>query len=223
MKKNKYKNIIFDWDGTLYNSIPSIVLAMKFASNILNINIPSGTNSSNVYKNIIGLRLDIGIKKIFPFLNENQVLQYEDNFKKYLYESEQPKLFDNTEKVLIWLRDNNYSISIATGKGRIGLNRDLKSLNIGNLFSSTKCADESNSKPHPKMLIDIINELNFNKEETIMIGDSIYDMEFANNAGIDVLGVTYGSHKKEQLNKYKTKGIITDIKELPSWLKGNLY
>ncbi|VAW55468.1 Similar to phosphoglycolate phosphatase, clustered with ribosomal large subunit pseudouridine synthase C, partial [hydrothermal vent metagenome] len=86
-------------------------------------------------------------------------------------------------------------------------------------FDITRSASETQSKPHPKMLEEILNEASLKATNALMIGDTVYDMEMAKNANMDRLGVSYGVHSKSRLMKYDPIGCINDIKQLNHFLQ----
>jgi len=106
------------------------------------------------------------------------------------------------------LQQRGYRLAVATGKGRIGLDRMIAKTNTSHLFNATICADEANSKPDPLMIELLLKKLKIPASQAIMIGDSIYDLEMAENVSIDSLGVSYGAHSPEQLLKAKPKAIL---------------
>jgi len=88
-------------------------------------------------------------------------------------------------------------------------------------FPVTRCADETRSKPHPQMLEEILVDHNMEPGKTLMIGDSEYDLQLANNTKVDGLAVSYGVHGLMRLLKQDPVGFIDDIKQLPKWLADN--
>jgi phosphoglycolate phosphatase len=128
------------------------------------------------------------------------------------------QLFAGAEDTLRKVAEMDYLMAVATGKGRAGLDRVFKYTGLGDLFHTSKCADESFSKPNPDMLLQIMDEMGTTGQETLMIGDTDYDMQMAINAGAHRLAVSYGSHNQERLMKAEPLGCLDDIRELPVWL-----
>jgi len=93
----------------------------------------------------------------------------------------------------------------------------------GFLFHSSRCADETSSKLHPQMLQEIIADLGIASAETLMIGDTEYDMQMSNNAGTHALAVSYGVHELTRLLRHNPLGYIDTIAELPLWLEYHVY
>jgi len=89
---------------------------------------------------------------------------------------------------------------------------------LGPLFSTTRCADDAPSKPHPKMLLDIMEELAVDRTETLMIGDTAYDMEMARNAGVAYVAVSSGVHDRQRLLEFDPLALLDSVADLPAWL-----
>ncbi|MCW8881859.1 MAG: HAD-IA family hydrolase, partial [Sedimenticola sp.] len=117
------------------------------------------------------------------------------------------------------LAEQDYLLAVATGKGRPGLNKVLEETGLKPLFHSTRCADETFSKPHPEMLLQIMDELGVEPDNTLMIGDTEYDLQMAINAKTHSLAVSYGVHEVERLNQFNPLGCLDDIAELNGWLE----
>jgi phosphoglycolate phosphatase len=213
-----YKLVIFDWDGTLMDSVDRIVSSMQSAAKVVGLTIPS----DEAAKQIIGLSIPEALKALFEGITDEQIeimrLQY-----KYQYlegDTTPTPLFANATHLLTQLRQQNKLLAVATGKGREGLNHVLKVSETSALFNTTRCAGEMPSKPDPTMLHSILEELNLAPHEAIMIGDTSHDLKMAQNAGVDSIGVTFGVHDREVLNQYKPKVVVDSLAELHQLLLG---
>jgi len=131
------------------------------------------------------------------------------------------QLFAGVELGIKELKRQGYLLCIATGKGRKSLNQDLIDTNLKDYFLITKTVDECFSKPHPQMIMDILNFTMIDSQRALMIGDSSYDLEMANNAGVPCLAVVYGSESLEQLKKFDTLDVIENSYDLFDWLRIN--
>jgi len=202
----KYKLIIFDWDGTLMDSIDKIVLCMQQAVEQQLQAIPD----AQAVKNIIGLSLLKAMQQLFPTLSltEHELLveAYREQYNR-MHEIDTP-FYDGIAELLINLKKQGYILAVATGKGRNGLNRMMTKTNTEHLFLATICADESTSKPEPSMIYALLKELNINPSEALMVGDSSYDLDMAANAGINSLGVSYGVHGRDILMLSKPVAVV---------------
>ncbi|GMR01112.1 MAG: HAD-IA family hydrolase [Gammaproteobacteria bacterium] len=215
--------LVFDWDGTLVDSIERIVTSLQFASKQT-----TGINLSETQaRDVIGLGLMEAITKLHPELDAQQhsdrLKNIADAYRQhYLYDNTVPApLFNGVHELLDELRKNGYTLAISTGKSRAGLEHSIDEHQLADYFTTTRCAGENKSKPHPEMLHKILDELNFSAAQTLMIGDSEHDLKMANNANMQCIGVTHGVHDAETLNKYNPLTCLTDITELSAYLSQN--
>lgn len=211
-----YKLIIFDWDGTLMDSIARIVSAMQAAAHQCELSIPSVDS----VKNIIGLSLPKALDILFPGATQAEISALLVQYKfQYVEGDNTPSpLFEHAMSLLKALKENNKLLAVATGKGREGLQRVFCESETEHFFHASRCADEARSKPDPEMLLTLLDELNILPIEAVMIGDTSYDMEMAQNAGIDRIGITLGVHDREILNQYQPKVIVDSLFELQQFL-----
>ncbi|MCG6200483.1 HAD family hydrolase [Psychromonas antarctica] len=205
----KYPLIIFDWDGTLMDSIDKIVTCVKQAAILTGLEAPS----SEAIRNIIGLSLDVAMIRLFPSLSlqgrDAMVSAYRQQYIDL--NQQQTPFYSGIREWLFSLREQGYLLAVATGKGRGGLDRMLQEYNVKNLFSATYCADETISKPHPLMINKILEDLNMQSHQALMVGDSSYDLEMANNANVDCVGVTYGVHSHQTLSLFNPIALLDDL------------
>ena len=209
---NNYKLYIFDWDGTLMDSVGRIVSSMQAAAEMTNVPKPSIEDA----KGIIGLSLAKGIQQLFPKANEVQREAIFHNYKKqYLEINTTPSiLFDHTLELLTALKAQDKMLAIATGKARNGLERIWEETQTKHFFHSSRTADDAESKPHPDMIQQLLNEFNVQPHEAVMIGDSNFDLQMAQSAGIARIGVTMGAGSKASLSAFEPKAIVDSIYEL---------
>lgn len=205
----KYKVIIFDWDGTLMDSIDKIVSCVKAAF----VDCQLAPPSTDAIRNIVGLSLDVAMAKLCPGALPQKQTEMVDAYRhQYLTSDQYETPF--YPGIKLWLADLNaqgYVLAVATGKGRNGLKRLLDKFAMHDLFAVTYCADQTASKPDPLMLNRILQDLNIDASQALMVGDSSYDLEMANNANMDCLGVSYGVHSKDILNKFNPIAIVDDL------------
>ncbi|TEW43771.1 HAD-IIIA family hydrolase [Psychromonas algicola] len=205
----KYKLIIFDWDGTLMDSIDKIVLCMQQAAKQQQ----QVVASKQSVKGIIGLSLLKAVQQLYPLLglSEQQALVEAYRQQYNLNQHIETPLYPDIKKLLVNLKSQGYTLAVATGKGRNGLNKMLEKSATSKLFSATICADEAHSKPDPLMLNLLLEKLGIEASQALMVGDSSYDLEMAKNAGMDSLGVSYGVHDANQLSLYDPVAIVDDL------------
>jgi len=211
-----YKLVIFDWDGTLMDSVARIVSSMQSAAKTVDLPIPLAHD----VKQIIGLSLPVALKQLFSSITAKQIDEMLVQYKyQYIEGDKTPTpLFDNAKNLLTLLRENNKLLAVATGKGREGLNRVLQVSNTSDLFHTTRCAGEMPSKPDPQMLYSILSEFDIAPHEALMIGDTSHDLKMAKNAGVDSIGVTFGVHNKQVLEQYQPKAIVDSLAALQTLL-----
>ncbi len=216
MNKSRFTLLVFDWDGTLMDSAANIIECVREAAIDLNLNIPSDDS----IRNIIGLGLKEAVTEMFPGSDDDLVWKVVDRYRvHFLDQNRTPsELFPGAEDTLRELADMGYLMAVATGKGRAGLDKVFDYTGLGELFHTSRCADEGFSKPNPDMLLQIMDELGTQGHETLMIGDTEYDMQMARNANAHRLGVSYGSHARERLMQSDPLGCLDDIRELTTWL-----
>ncbi len=210
--KNRFDLIIFDWDGTLVNSIDWIVDCIQKAAAECGCGIPGDQET----RDIIGLSIKKAMQKLFPGLDavtqESLVKRYSELFfSKKIARSD---LFEGVYPLLEDLKKSGYQLAVATGKNRVGLDKALLDTQTVDLFEVTKCADETMSKPNPAMLNEIINHLDVSKERAVMVGDSIHDLQMAANADIAAIGVACGAHSVATLEQYNPLHCLQRTHEL---------
>lgn len=213
---SKYNLIVFDWDGTLMDSQARIINSMQAAIAEFDIE----ARSSEQIRNIIGLGLEQAIIALYPELSAQQNIELANCYRSHFFDVNAlaSPLFPGAVELLQDLHNKNYSLAVATGKGRRGLNEALEQNNLAHFFDSTVCAEETASKPDPLMLHKIMEELDFLPEQTVMIGDSEYDLEMANNAKVASIAVSFGVHDKSRLLQHKPLTCIDSLSELSQFI-----
>lgn len=211
----KYDLVIFDWDGTLMDSEAKIVRCFREAAKDAGAAYPGDA----AVRNIIGLGLKEAIDAIFPDTDEairDTVLEgYRDHF--LVHDKTEMPLFPGVPEGLADMANHGYQMAVATGKARRGLSRVLDSSPLKHFFDVTRCADETRSKPHPLMLEEIIFETGISPQRAIMVGDTVYDLEMAQNAGIDSLAVSYGVHPCDRLVDYTPNKCMHSFRDVRDW------
>jgi phosphoglycolate phosphatase len=210
----KAKLLVFDWDGTLMDSKDQIVSCVESA--IQELELESRTHDA--IKDIIGLGLRESVSTLFPGASDTFVSRFVECYRRRWFATESGKLFPGAKETLQLLHNEGFLLGIATGKGRRGLDRVLVETGLKSVFHATRCADETCSKPQPHMLLEIMGELNVTADETVMIGDTEYDMEMARRAGVKAVAVSYGVHEWQRLQRYDPILMLDQISEITDWL-----
>lgn len=210
-----YSLVVFDWDGTLMDSTHSIVAAIQAACRDLDLDVPSASQASWV----IGLSLESALRRAVPQLTKSLMPRFLERYRvHYLLRDPELKLFDGIPELLAGLAARNIPMAVATGKSRVGLNRALAATGLADVFQATRCADESFSKPHPAMLLEIMAELDVPAQRIVMIGDTSHDLQMAANAQVGGVGVTYGAHNRPELEACAPNVIVDSVAALRDWL-----
>ena len=211
----RYEAVIFDWDGTVMDSTHSIVDAIQGACADLNLPVPSRNEASWV----IGLSLESALYHCVPTLTEDKMDEFLARYRHhFLSRDPHIKLFDGIEDLLVELRSRQVSLGVATGKTRVGLDRVLNAMKLVDHFDATRCADESFSKPHPGMLLELMEELDLEPAQVLMVGDTSHDIQMATAAGIDSMAVTYGAHDVATLQAVEPTVMVDGVPEMREWL-----
>ncbi|MDO6563131.1 HAD-IIIA family hydrolase [Amphritea sp. 1_MG-2023] len=213
-----YKLLIFDWDGTIIDSAARIISSMQKAARDLD----QPELSDDAVRNIIGLGLPEAIRMLIPGVDDHVIPQLRERYGYYYLEADDTptKLFEGVEQTLINLKEQGYRLAVATGKSRRGLDRVFAQTGLEYLFETSRCADETTSKPHPHMLEEILEETGLNASEAVMIGDTEFDLEMGVRAGMDTIGVSYGAHHIDRLTPYKPVLVMHRFSDLESGLAG---
>ncbi|MBH0018163.1 HAD-IA family hydrolase [Pseudoalteromonas sp. NGC95] len=212
----KYKLVIFDWDGTIMDSVTKIVNCIRSSAESLNLVPPS----DEAIKNIIGMSLEKAIDVLFP----DNVAQHQALISGYKYQysvdTTPTPVFANVVSVLNALKEQGIVLAVATGKGRGGLDRLLEQSQLRHFFSATRTSDNAQSKPSPDMLYQLLEKLGISAQDAVMIGDTQIDMTMAKAAGMDRIGVTMGVHNAQQLNKFSPVATVGNYLQLQQVLLG---
>lgn len=216
--RRDYDLLIFDWDGTLADSIGRIVQSMAEAADRAG----EPRSSDAAVKGIIGLALDEAIGTLYPYLDTVQVSRFRQHYADvYIALDQQPSpLFDGVLESLDAFRAEGYRMAVATGKARRGLDRVLQANGWQNYFDITRAADETRGKPHPLMLEQILSHCAVPAERALMVGDSAFDLQMANNAGMHSVAVGYGAMSLQALAEFGPQVCISHFSQLREWLAG---
>lgn len=201
--------IIFDWDGTLFDSVGQIVKSLQFAAQEY-----TQPLTPETAKSIIGLGLPEVAQVLFPTVPElhRDILQcYADH---YVENSKADAWFDGVAELLTELKRQGVKLAVATGKSRKGLDRVLNQTMSHEFFVVTRAASETKSKPDPLMLAEILQVTGVAVENAMMVGDTSYDLEMAQNIGMPRVGVSYGVHTPETLAQFNPLAIAEDVASL---------
>ncbi|KQU84793.1 HAD family hydrolase [Variovorax sp. Root318D1] len=215
----RFDLIAFDWDGTLYDSTRLIVRCIQAAV----IDVGGAKPSENDAAWVIGLGLAEALARAAPDVPKEKYAELGARYRyHYLQHQDDLVLFDGVLQMLDALRARGHKLAVATGKSRRGLNEALKSMALRDRFDASRTADETFGKPHPRMLLELMEELDIPAERTLMIGDTTHDLQLALNAGCASVGVSYGAHEPESFDELKPLFVAHSVASLEAWLLDNV-
>lgn len=190
----------FDWDGTLMDSTDKIVRCLRASIQGLGLD----EKEDHELREIIGLGLTEAFHHLFPGSDDHLVNELRESYSGHFIQADQTPcdFYPQVMETLGALKERGHTIAVATGKSRRGLNRVLGNLGLEQFFHSSRCADETRSKPHPLMLEELLQEFSLQAEEAVMIGDTEFDMEMAQLADVPRVAVSYGAHHIDRLKAY---------------------
>jgi phosphoglycolate phosphatase len=214
----RFRLIVFDWDGTLADSTAIIASALQRACRDVGEPVPDDIAA----RYVIGLGLADALRHIAPTLPLERHAELSARYREhYLARDPEIPLFDGVPEMLEELDAAGFLLGIATGKTRAGLARALGQQGIAHRFVATRCADEGHPKPHPDMLLHLMDRVGANAGETLMIGDTTHDLELAKYAGASAVAVAYGAHESTELAQLEPLAMVYSIGELRVWLRAN--
>ncbi|MBL4623372.1 MAG: HAD-IA family hydrolase [Immundisolibacteraceae bacterium] len=209
---DQVEGIVFDWDGTLADSIATIVSCMQSAAVAIELAVPG----DDAVRDIIGLGLAEAAQQLFPNVSIKQQQDLVEGYRQHYLrpENRQVMLFDGVRELLVELKNSGYLLSIATGKSRRGLDRALAETGLADFFVGTRTVDECFSKPHPQMLEELADIKGMAASRLLMVGDGLMDIEMASNAGVLPVAVSSGAGDERELLAAGAIGCLGSVSEL---------
>jgi len=191
---------VFDCDGTLSDGQAAICAAMAQAFAESGLAAPD----PHQVRRIVGLSLPGAIARLAPDHPPETHAQVVAAYKQAFFSARQrglvhEPLFDGITALLARLRGDGWALGVATGKSDRGLTGCLTTHGVIDLFVTLQTADRHPSKPHPSMLETAMAEAGAAPADTVMIGDTVYDIEMARSAGTRAIGVAWGYHAPHEL------------------------
>ncbi|MBF0281996.1 MAG: HAD-IIIA family hydrolase [Zetaproteobacteria bacterium] len=195
--------LLFDCDGTLTDSLSTIVRAMQYAFTAASLPVPKDAEVAS----IIGLSLDDAVHRLQAPDGLNDAIA--NHYKKIYKELEQEvQLFDGVIETLECLNASGYHMGVVTGKSKAGMFRVMDRFALWRYFSVVRSADCCPSKPHPAMVLEAMAACNVTAQETLVVGDSIFDVTMARAAGAEALGVSFGVASADELYQAGARHVI---------------
>lgn len=213
--QRRFDLLVFDWDGTLYDSTKVIIRSIQAAVEDV-----GGTRPSDDAAGwVIGMGLQAALAKAAPDVPVALYPQLAQRFQ-YHYASgvDDLNLFYGALPMLHELKAQGFLLTVGTGKSRRGLDHALEHLSLQGVFDGSRTADQTAGKPDPQMLHELMWEFDVAPHRVLMIGDTSHDLQMALNAEIAGLGVAYGAHKGESLLAYQPLAVVDSVAHLQRWL-----
>jgi phosphoglycolate phosphatase len=214
----RYKLVVFDWEGTLGDTIGPIIHSLHAEAHRLHL----GEMDESLARQYLTLGLVIAIKKTFP----NATLTVQEQLIQAVQyalvsRSAEVYLLPGAKELVEELYQKGFDVGIASNKGQQSLQRSLQSSGIEGFISSSRSASQVPPKPCPQMLLEIMEECGVEAKDTVMIGDASTDIEMAASAGVDSIGVNF-YYQKELENELLNLGalaVFDDFRQVASFLK----
>lgn len=207
----RYRLVVFDWEGTLCDTLGLIVNCVAVEANRLNF----GYLDEQMARQFVELGLVNAIKKAFPDLSLHQYEELLIAIQRSLSARHaEVYLIPGAREILQRLKDEGMMLAIATNKGHQSLQRALQLSDLESFFKITRSAGQTPAKPCTQMLEEIIEESGVSPEETLMVGDSPTDMEMAKNLHVDAVGVDFYYRQDSSLLNAGASCVVNDYEQL---------
>jgi len=211
------KVIVFDWDGTLADSVAKIIQCKHFLACKYHLPLPS----DKLIKSVLGMKFEDALAKCFPSLSAEKLALLGQEYHELMRQDHyQAKIFPGISSLLGILKKRGIKLAIATSKDKHEMDKAIEYNNLAGMFDIICCGKEYEEKPHPAMLHYIMQEFESQPSECLMIGDTLTDIAFATNAKVKILCVTFGAHSKNILQKNNPFGFIEQWPELIKVIDG---
>lgn len=214
-RSRQYDLIVFDWDGTLFDSTALITQCIQRAVQDVGGTVP--TDKAAAY--VIGMGLMQALAHAAPDVPESKYPELGARYRHhYVAHQNDLSLFEGVLPMLTELRLRQHWLAVATGKSRRGLDEVLQTSELKSMFDGSRTADETAGKPHPQMLHELMSEFGVAPHRVLMIGDTTHDLQMALNAQCPSVGVSYGAHEPESFHALNPQFVAHSVRELHDWL-----
>lgn len=211
-----YQLLVFDWDGTVLDSVSTIVACtQQTLKDLLQPVLPDGE-----IRDLIGLGLRETVEALCPGCDDLLFGQVLATYRRHWHETynRNPTPFPGVPETLAELKAEGYLLAVATAKSRSGLSADMDRSGLGWLFDATRTVDEARSKPDPQMVLDLLEEMGVFARDALVVGDTVHDLQMAHNAGVQSVAVTSGAQSVEVLADEAPEACLASLTGLPEWL-----
>lgn len=206
--------VVFDCDGTLVDSQHTIIAAMTAAWHAHGLR----PQAPDAVRRVVGLPLEVAIARLAPAQPGDRVQRLGDAYRDAFFELQarpdhHEPLYPGVREVLGRLEAAGALMGVATGKGRRGLAATLDRHGLTRHFATLQTSDRARGKPDPDMLLRAMEETGVRPAHTVMVGDTVYDMQMAANARVDAVGVSWGYHEPGELAAAGAVAIVDNFNE----------
>jgi phosphoglycolate phosphatase len=217
-RPRRFDLIAFDWDGTLFDSTRIIVRCIQRAV----VDVGGAMPSDKAAAYVIGLGLAQALARAAPDVPVEKYPELGARYRHhYVAHQDDLSLFEGVLPLLEELKARHHRLAVATGKSRRGLDYALRTAQLKGVFDGSRTADETESKPHPRMLQELMSEFDAPAQRTLMIGDTTHDLQMALNAGCAAVGVSYGAHEPAEFDALNPVYVAHSVQGLREWLLEN--
>lgn len=210
--------VVFDWDGTLFDSTAIIVRSIQAAVADVGGTVPS----DQVAAYVIGLSLMAALAHAAPDVPAEKhpelKARYQHHYQQFRHDI---TLFAGVLPMLEALKTRAHRLAVATGTTRLALDDALQRAALREFFDSSRTADETAGKPHPKMLHELMAEFDLPAQRMLMVGDTTHDLQLARNAGCASVAVCYGAHAPQVFQAFAPLFVAPSVPALHDWLLAN--
>ena len=218
LRPRQFDLIAFDWDGTLFDSTRIIVRCIQCAV----VDVGGSKPSDKAAAYVIGMGLMQALAHAAPDVPKEKYPELGARYRHhYTAHQNDLSLFDGVLPLLEALKARHHWLAVATGKSRRGLDEVLHTVRLKGVFDGSRTADETEGKPHPLMLQELMREFGTDPQRTLMIGDTTHDLQMALNAGCPAVGVSYGAHEPGEFESLKPLFVAHTVGGLRGWLLEN--
>ncbi len=211
-----YRLVVFDWEGTLGDTLGQILHTVAVEAKHLQF----GELDERLARQYVALGLVRAIKKIFPDLSisqHDQLIQAVQH--SLLTEPKDVFLIPGAARIVQQIHDAGMELAIATNKGHHSLQRALQAVGLSAFFTTTRSAGQTPAKPCPQMLEEIMDVCGVTASQTLMVGDSVTDVEMARQINVDVIGVDFYQQAAVELRAAGALEVFDDYQQLAKYLK----
>ena len=212
MPERPFELYVFDWDGTCMDTTAPIAESIRIASRECGYSVPTYAEAEGV----IGLGIAECMRRVVPECPPEDYPRFNEAYMRaYMaMEDKLAGLHPGLREMLQAMKGEGMWMAVATGKSRRGLARIMKKARAAEFFIAQRTADVSASKPAPDMLLELADECCVPLSRMVMVGDSVFDLEMAANAGVASVGVTWGAARRGALLALKPLAVVDDVAQL---------